>query len=94
MAKYIDSDKLFEDLDKYAPARCNTLTKMIIAQQPAADVVEVTHGQWIEEEHGFIYECSVCKNPTDYRLSKYCPCCGAKMDKKGGADNDEKTLAK
>lgn len=36
MAKLIDSDKLLEELDKYAPARCNTLTKMIIEMQPAA----------------------------------------------------------
>lgn len=63
---------------------------------PAADVVEVTHGQWIIS-HRFEeilemevvkYTCSVC---NEYRLSatglsqatKYCPNCGARM---GGAD--------
>ena len=36
-------------------------------------------GEWIEKEHGLIYICSVCKYPTDYKLTKYCPECGAKM---------------
>jgi hypothetical protein len=66
---------------------------------PAADVVEVRHGEWIPntlEEHGeqFPYEkIIVTFRPLDYRCSlcgrieefkePYCHC-GAKMD--GGAD--------
>ena len=57
-----------------------------VKDHPAADVVEVRHGKWIED-HEF-FKCSECGYLTDYRLSKFCPDCGAKMDGKVGADND------
>lgn len=38
-------------------------------------------GMWIEQDHGLIFECSVCGNTTDYRLTKYCPECGARLYK-------------
>ena len=56
-----------------------------VKEQPAADVVEVRHGRWIED-HEF-FKCSECGFLTDYRLSNFCPNCGAKMDGKVG---DEK----
>ena len=43
-------------------------------------------GKWEEKEHGEFYTCSCCGFITDYRLSNYCPNCGAKMD--GGSKND------
>jgi hypothetical protein len=50
---------------------------------PAADVVEVRHGEWETTETllGRCCICSVCGScPTmEYR---YCPYCGAKMDGK------------
>lgn len=69
-----------------------------IDEVPAADVVEVTHGQWVKmkgmmppEYHGH-YECSECGwHPRRMRSTEdreeeftYCPNCGAKMD--GGKD--------
>ena len=53
---------------------------------PAADVVEVRHGRWIDsEEDGHLSICGVCNYPVDrFYKTKYCPNCGAKMD--GGAD--------
>lgn len=51
-----------------------------VENQPAADVVEVRHGKWIED-HEF-FKCSECGYLTDYRLSNFCPDCGAKMDEK------------
>lgn len=51
-----------------------------VEEQPAADVVEVRHGTWIEDQEFF--KCSECGYLTDYRLSKFCPDCGAKMDGK------------
>ena len=57
-----------------------------VKDQPATDVVEARHGKWIED-HEF-FKCSECGYLTDYRLSKFCPDCGAKMDGKVGADND------
>lgn len=62
----------------------------ILNQFPAADVVEVRHGRWIEIEHGengILCECSTCKEWMLFYygfVANYCPSCGAKMD--GGAD--------
>lgn len=55
-----------------------------IREMPAADIVEVVHGVWAENDDDTI-ECSccnavfdlVCLEPDDFR---YCPHCGAKMD--------------
>lgn len=59
---------------------------------PAADVVEVVHGRWAENQHDsydddmleeyvrwYTYTCSECGGEVmkDYR---YCPNCGARMD--------------
>lgn len=65
-----------------------------IADFPAADVAPVRYGKWLNEDfpekmatvHGMAI-CSVCgelshKVEHGYNvLSKYCPNCGAKMDK-------------
>lgn len=65
-----------------------------IADFPAADVAPARHGKWLNEDfpekmatvHGMAI-CSVCgelshKVEHGYNvLSKYCPNCGAKMDK-------------
>ena len=56
----------------------------------AADVAEVRHGKWIEQEDGFgdtYYDCSCCGEsfclidgtPTD-NMYNFCPNCGARMD--------------
>ena len=53
---------------------------------PAADVVEVVHGEWIDtgdEELDKIYsgyKCSVCGFIICGHSGKYCSDCGAKMD--------------
>jgi hypothetical protein len=54
---------------------------------PAADVVPVAHGEWIER--ALRPTCSLCGfsgSLIDAPISpfKYCPNCGAKMDKTGG----------
>ena len=63
-----------------------------LTEFPAADVVEVRHGQWIciNKRYGE-YECSVChgmdSNCSDYygihavTEQEFCPSCGALMDK-------------
>ena len=53
---------------------------LLIKNTPAADVVEVRHGEWIEGQT--LEKCSICgkKGFPDWR---YCPSCGAKMDGKG-----------
>ena len=60
---------------------------------PAADVVEVRHGEWIYQGYG-CWGCTACRTNTDFNTVFdplkdfglcYCPHCGAKMD--GGVDN-------
>ena len=52
------------------------------------------HGEWIEktrpldwcdDDVDMFYECSICKAEVPF-TSDYCPNCGAKMDKKEGAE--------
>ncbi len=62
----------------------------LIKQEPAADVVEVRHGHWIDKPTGRYMHmgswCSVCGEKSGIggiesnRHKPYCPNCGAKMD--------------
>lgn len=57
---------------------------------PAADVVEVKHGRWVDKQTGAYGQwqswCSVCGKHSGIggvessRHKPYCPKCGAKMD--------------
>ena len=63
---------------------------MMIEDAPAADVVEVRHGEWVIKTDDYDNEymmCSCCKDefyPVDAdtvdSTPNYCPTCGAKMD--------------
>jgi rRNA maturation endonuclease Nob1 len=49
---------------------------------PAADVVPVRHGYWInlgKYSDGYNWRCSSCKRESVMAIN-YCPNCGAKMD--------------
>ena len=58
---------------------------------PTAGVVEVRHGEWVESDiPDEKYVCSVCGGACwyydyqgDLAKSRYCPNCGAQMDRKG-----------
>ena len=58
----------------------------VIANRPAADVVEARHGRWIEFEtdatprRNRCSECGYITNPWLAHVYNYCPNCGAKMD--------------
>ena len=85
MAEYINRDELIENLKNFAPENYTDLIHQLITKQPAADVVEVKHGEWIRPTtiHGMtipgLPHCSVCGEiPCDE--GKYCPNCGAKTD--------------
>ena len=64
---------------------------------PAADVVEVVHGEWIDDKSTIIGDiiernCSLCGQRMTSgieRLMPYCPNCGAQMEgeRRDGADN-------
>jgi len=65
--------------------------KAAIRTEQAADVVEIQHGVWEEEDvywdEGILcldYSCSLC-GETVHDMHNYCPECGAKMD--GGAEH-------
>lgn len=66
--------------------------EQFVKQLPAADVVEVVHGEWIDDKSTIIGDliernCSLCGQRMTScieKLMSYCPNCGAKMD--GGAD--------
>ena len=54
---------------------------------PSADVVQVVHGHWIDEDPAFaeyFANCSVCGYEIDVHNERgyfnFCPNCGAKMD--------------
>ena len=55
----------------------------LLEDTPAADVVEVRHGEWIDGKCGHYKICSECKQIADFDFD-YCPHCGAKMDGKDG----------
>ena len=64
------------------PSDCDWMA--FIDKEPAADVVPVVHGEWIER--ALRPTCSLCGfggSLIDVPISpfKYCPNCGAKMDK-------------
>lgn len=51
-----------------------------IQQIPAADVVEVVHGRWVDAHKGLSScKCTVCGAVYETE-TKYCPNCGARMD--------------
>lgn len=60
-----------------------------VKHQPTADVAEVRHGKWVHTDYAMHWhgkdECSECTYHTfdrdDLSHLKYCPNCGAKMDK-------------
>lgn len=69
--------------------------KVEIGKIPAADVVEVRHGEWkpVDPDSDVRFFCSECETEVstswDYDrddMWRYCPSCGAKMD--GAADNN------
>lgn len=53
----------------------------LVEAVPAADVVEVRHGMWVQDGTGYHAKCSVCGEIV-YRgwYYSFCPNCGAKMD--------------
>ena len=66
--------------------------KSILFGLKAVDVVEVRHGRWIPEAcesvskrnrliEYRVYSCSICGRSNGRVKKRYCPNCGARMDK-------------
>lgn len=95
MADLIDRAALLEKLNRFygveagKPLSCNVIAALsAIDEAPAVDAEPVRHGRWVVPVpgDGDIF-CSTCKKyaiwslSMGYSLTKYCPNCGAKMDK-------------
>ena len=83
MDEYIKREKAIESV-KHAWAK-GLEPSQYIEIIPAADVVPVRHGRWVEQEKytfGTMYDCSICDNRIldNGHSWNYCPKCGAKMD--------------
>lgn len=80
--KYINADllkaKFTGNISCEYPA---PLVRALIDRQPAADVAEVVHGKWLEDDYGY-FRCSECgsEQDTPEYTTPFCPICGAKMD--------------
>lgn len=97
MDEYISRDEIIEELEEEIEAGDEALDENVwvnrglrialkdIKKQPAAAVQPVRHGHWIGVDYDTFFECSECKNMTDWQRYKYCPYCGARMD---GEQND------
>lgn len=96
MDEYIKRESIqkameFVTNDMTCPIHIAAYIDQIIAQESAADVVDVRHGRWVKT-YGTRVSCSVCDpnkeddQPGFFKFMKYCPNCGAKMDR--GTDND------
>lgn len=85
--EYIEREKLLCSIGRNAKnfetAKDIEQAGLIVQLEPAADVVEVKHGEWINERE-FLYKCSLCGDRAfirfDRKPCRYCPNCGAKMD--------------
>lgn len=91
MARYIDAEKLKCSIDSETDSIFDwdmTIEELyynlckLVDDEPTADVQEVKHGEWENQEPGYRvadFMCSVCHSESD-KLFDYCPDCGARMD--------------
>lgn len=78
---YIEREKAIEFIRNNTPHFNGETTMQCVERSltnvPAADVVEVRHGEWINGVTG--YTCSVCDKQEPTNRFLYCPNCGADM---------------
>lgn len=91
MSRYIDADKAIEiwkDQDYIKLSSQETKARIMLDAVPTADVAEVRHGHWEQEQPQYrLYKCSACNKVCFVErwgdkivLYDYCPNCGARMD--------------
>ena len=90
MEEYIERAAIKKLLERYG---ATDDAMALIDTIPATDVVEVRHGRWIPSDMGGgepdeAYICSECGEPwilnegtPEENNMRYCPACGARMDK-------------
>ena len=89
MAEYIDREEYCEKHCRCSNEYCGK-ESCPIWKAPAADVVPVVHGRWIESKEHIYLTDSVCKEWINFYCSEcdvpnnsptdFCPSCGARMD--------------
>lgn len=91
--KYIDADKLsklisetrfnlpHDSKDFFTRDFMLLNFQQTVDLEPAADVAEVVHGKWLEDDYGY-FQCSEwgSEHDTPEYTTPFCPLCGAKMD--------------
>lgn len=91
MRKYIDAEQMKYQIrhhevpdDHYDDEECEDIMCKMVDDLPAAEVVEVKHGEWLNQyrsgvkvNEGFV---SSCCDMWNERKTPYCPHCAAKMD--------------
>lgn len=92
MTRYINADEAKKDLDErgfdfFTSEQDIDEAKRWLDEQPVQDVKPVIHAEWRDcgtlwdgNDEYQMFRCSECIVPH-YRKSRYCPYCGAKMDK-------------
>ena len=90
MKEYIEREMLLELYDNTDELNIDNfhvpieVVRQNILDQPAADVKEVVHAEWLGKPLGGFatVRCSNCKNVFSENSGRwrYCPSCGAKMD--------------
>ena len=87
MAEYIEREAAVAFLENMAASRYLVHCFESKERFPTADVVEVRHGYWVEENDG-THSCSECGHDATYTYDGTevcgigCPFCYAKMDGK------------
>ena len=83
MTEYIERERAMQ-VAFTSPFFSNALMEEIKVI-PAADVAPVIHSKWEICCDGYYPYCLNCKaEPPGREMTKYCPNCGAKMDKNWG----------
>lgn len=93
MAEYIEREVISEEIRKYYYKNPPNFSygegfdrgldraQRAILDAPAADVAQVRHGRWFDKG-SLSCRCSKC-GCKNYKETKWCPNCGAKMDLEG-----------
>lgn len=96
--EYISIDSLHDGLWKAHHLSVTHWMPLPEAPERRQDEAKVRHGYWVPEKGWInrgIYKCSICGNFLNMSGvnagrsdAHYCPCCGAKMDKKMAEEGD------
>lgn len=88
MTEYIERTALYEVMNGQDCEFSLIDALALIEQFPAADVVEVRLGRWMDAESDdgcIVWHCSMCSYPVKtiggYPIYRYCPMCATRMDK-------------